>query len=696
MRPVSRQLRSPRRRRSPEGPGGRFPLIELAELYGFIESNFEFLMAVDASERILHSSRLLCRTCGEPELELTGRLLEEAFSPPSCKSLRSGMLLAREGQRRIAVFSPAAFPQCSVPMKTGYIRTPRGEVWLFFGSQIDGISKLTEWDRDERIKELACLYTVAEWIEVSSSVREFFLHLPDYLSKGMLYPDQAIVYSTYLGEEYGQPAPGDRHISVKLLSNRQIAGEIRVGYSDQTLELLPEEQRMLYEIGRMLNLALERKDLRERMILKQEEEAAFGARLAEMQREIEQRTVELEEQKARLEKVNQSIDTMHRGLVESSSRLESMFQAIPDDVAVIDLQRNIVMTNRSGIAPGGRCYRTFFERDVPCADCRLSRIRKDKAPIVITIRSGDRVLDVHAIPVFGPDHEVEGIIEFYRDVTLEKTYEQQLQQADKLASLGQLVSGIGHEINNPNQFIRGNIKIIRQALEDMLPIVDEHAATHPGLKIARLKYDFFRSNILMLVDDMAHGSERIKGIVDGLRNFARKDEGLLIDTVDVNTLIEASARLVHNEVHKHAEIALDLDPGIPSFQGNAQKIEQVLVNLLVNAGQAMPDERRGTVTVRTRVEDGRTVVIEVEDDGRGMSEKTLRQIFDPFFTTKRVKGGTGLGLAIAYRIVEEHGGTIGVVSTPEVGTTFTIRIPLSGRRPQAASAPAEASSDGSS
>ena len=120
------------------------------------------------------------------------------------------------------------------------------------------------------------------------------------------------------------------------------------------------------------------------------------------------------------------------------------------------------------------------------------------------------------------------------------------------------MSGIGHEINNPNQFIRGNIKILKQALDDLLPIVDEYFTAHGDLKIARLNYDFFRKNIMTLVDDMAHGSERIKGIVEGLRTFARSDEGLLIDTIDVNTVIEASTRLVHNEVHKHGR-----DPARP-------------------------------------------------------------------------------------------------------------------------------------
>ncbi len=658
-------------------------MIRTSDLYSFIESNYEFLMAVDSSETVVHSSRLLLRACGPGELSHEGRRLEQILSAASLRSMRSGMALAKEGQRRLAVFSPVEFPSCEIPLKTGYVGSSEGDgVWVFFGSQLDGINRQTDFDREERIKELACLYAVAEWIEISSDVPEFFTKLPDYLGKGMLYPGQVMVFSSYQGREYGQMPPGEGYISTKLLSNQQIAGEIRVGYANPALELLPEEQRMLSEIGRMLNLALERKELRDRMILRQEEEAAFTRRFAEMQSEIEARTGELELQKTRLDMVNMYLENVDRGWNESSAQLASMFQAIPDDVAVVDLDRNIVMTNREGTS-SGKCHAQFFGSDTPCTDCRLSRIRRDKTPIVHTIRSGSRFLEVHAIPVFDRDREVEGIIEFYRDVTLEKTYEQQIQQADKLASLGQLVSGIGHEINNPNQFIRGNIKIIRQALEDILPIVDDYAAAHPDLKVAKLRYDFFRSNILTLVDDMAHGSERIRGIVEGLRNFARKDEGLLVDRVDVNTLIQAASRLVANEIHKHADIVMDLDPGIPTFEGNAQKIEQVIVNLLVNAAQAMPDDRRGTVSVRTGASDD-AVVIEVKDDGRGMNEKTLRQIFDPFFTTKRAKGGTGLGLPIAYRIVEEHGGTISVNSTPGVGTVFTVSIPAGPAAPGAA------------
>jgi signal transduction histidine kinase len=491
----------------------------------------------------------------------------------------------------------------------------------------------------------------------------------------MQYPESTVVHSVYQGREYGTPIVSPRTIGVTLVVNRQNAGSIHVGYLDEQLEMLPEEQRMLNEIGRMLSLAVERKELSERLTLKQEEEASYRTRLEALEADIASRTQQLDEQREKLDQIDGYLERVNRDWEESKTYLETILKGIPDPVALIDRNRTLVMSNREGVEPGDKCYKTLFGTAMPCQDCRLARIVREKTPISMTVEHEGRHLEVHALPVFNAQQEVDGIMEFYRDVTLQKTYEQQLSQADRMASLGELVSGIGHEINNPNQFIRGNVKILKQALDDMLPIVDGHYGQHPELKIARLPYKFFREHIMTLINDMAHGSERIKSIVEGLKRFARRDEGLLIDKVEINTAIEACVRLTHNEVHKHAEIELDLAPGLPSFVGNSQKIEQVLVNLIVNAAQAIPDERKGVVRVRSRVSEGR-IIVAVEDNGKGMNEKTQKQIFDPFFTTKRASGGTGLGLPIAYRIVEEHGGHIGVKSQVGEGTTFTVEIPI--------------------
>ncbi len=650
-------------------------MITLEDLYSLLEGSFDYLMVLDENRSVRYLNSTLKKVCFPSGETRDEPALEKLVDGESLISLKKAMRKVKGGSRGVpGVFSPAGGDSPGIPVRVGYTELDEGGLFLVTGMQADTLKQMDDWEREERAKELACLYSVAEWIEVSETIHDFFTKLPPYLAAGMRFPDEAVVYSVYQGIQYGTEPEGTDFISVKLFVSGEEHGVIKVGYSNGNRAALPEEQKMLNEIGRMLSLALERKELRERIALKQGEEEEYARKLAELELEITSRELELEEQKQKLSTVDSYLGRVNESMEETSRRLETMFRAIPDKVILIDLNRNVVMSNRKDIEPGEKCYSTCFHRDKPCTDCRLSRIIRNKTPITITIRDHDRYLEVHALPVYNKNEEVEGILEFYRDVTLEKTYEQQIQQADKLASLGQLVSGIGHEINNPNQFIRGNIKIMKQALDDMLPIVDEYYRTHPDLKIARLRYDFFREHIMTLVDDMSHGSERIKGIVEGLRGFARKDEGLLVDNVDINTLIGATKRLVQNEVHKHGEIALDLSENVMPFKGNSQKIEQVLVNLIVNAAQAIPDDTKGLIEVRSSMENG-TVVVEIEDNGKGMDEKTQKQIFDPFFTTKRARGGTGLGLAIVYRIIEEHGGTISVKSVQGEGTRFTIKIP---------------------
>lgn len=360
---------------------------------------------------------------------------------------------------------------------------------------------------------------------------------------------------------------------------------------------------------------------------------------------------------------------------ETRPWLERILNALPDEYVVIDKDRTVVMSSRKDEALGKKCHSVFFDRDEQCDDCRMAQLEASKVPTKRVKARAHRHLEVHEIPIINGEGGLDFVVMIHRDITEAEQIKIHLHRANRLASLGQLVSGVGHEINNPNQFIRGNIKIVKQALADMLPILDEYHKTHPDLRIARLDYSFLREHLMTLVDDMAHGSERIKGIVDGLRHFAQEDEGLMVDQVDVNPLVEGCVRLVGKEVSKRAQIELDLGDNIPPFTGNNQKIEQILVNLIVNASQAMPADRKGTVWVRTRFE-APEVVIEVSDDGKGMTERTLEKIFDPFFTTKRASGGTGLGLAITHRAVEEHGGTISVSSKPGLGTSIVIRIPV--------------------
>ncbi|MBD3278543.1 MAG: hypothetical protein GF388_09600, partial [Candidatus Aegiribacteria sp.] len=374
-------------------------MIRLESLYTLIEGNFDFLLVVDSSEAVQYVSPLLQRYCttGADEEGLTH--LEDILNDDSLDSFRTAMEKVHEGSRGVlALFSSSQDKSAPIPMKVGYIESVKGGIYLFFGAQVDALRKIRDWEKEERIKELSCLYAVAEWIEVSASISDFFTRLPEYLPRGMRFPDEAVVYSVYQGIEYGQEPAGDDYISVDLVVSGDRKGEIRVGYIGGTHELLPEEQKMLSEIGRMLSLALERKELSQRMALKQEEEEELNRRLSQLEEEISRRENELEEQKQKLSTADSYMARVNRSWEETRHRLETMFKAIPGEVMLIDLNRNVVMSNRDDIEPGDKCYRTYFDSDVPCRDCRLEKIKRDKTPITITIRDGDRFLEVHTLP----------------------------------------------------------------------------------------------------------------------------------------------------------------------------------------------------------------------------------------------------------------------------------------------------------
>ncbi|MGB7971643.1 MAG: ATP-binding protein [Candidatus Deferrimicrobiaceae bacterium] len=255
--------------------------------------------------------------------------------------------------------------------------------------------------------------------------------------------------------------------------------------------------------------------------------------------------------------------------------------------------------------------------------------------------------------------------------------QKQLVQAEKLASMGQLVSGIAHEINNPVQFIQGNMQILREAIRDILPILDVKAKEDRGMKIARLPYPFFREQVQVLLKDMADGAGRIGNIVRDLKTFARRDEGRLDEKVDVNRVVEAATRLVHNKI-KRFRLEQSLAEGLPALKGSLVQLEQVVVNTLINAAESLEERPDACIRIATRLENaGRQVRVSIADNGPGMTDEVKHRLFDPFFSTKQRIGGTGLGMSITYGIIEEHGGSIEVDTRLGEGTTFHYLLPVS-------------------
>ncbi len=255
--------------------------------------------------------------------------------------------------------------------------------------------------------------------------------------------------------------------------------------------------------------------------------------------------------------------------------------------------------------------------------------------------------------------------------------QQQLVQADKMAALGVLVSGVAHEINNPNGYILLNMPILKAAFLDALEILDEHRAAQGGeLTLAGIPYARMRQELPRMLDEMLAGGRRIKHIVADLKDFARREDAPRLEPMDLNGVVRAAVRLVDNSLQKATRrFELDLAADLPRVRGNAQRIEQVVVNLLLNACQALPDPERG-IRARSRCDAALgEVVLEVADEGVGIPPEHLPQLADPFFTTKRETGGTGLGLSVSIGIVKEHGGRLEFASRVGAGTTATLALP---------------------
>ncbi|HDI60256.1 MAG TPA: two component system sensor protein [Desulfobacteraceae bacterium] len=260
---------------------------------------------------------------------------------------------------------------------------------------------------------------------------------------------------------------------------------------------------------------------------------------------------------------------------------------------------------------------------------------------------------------------------------LARQQQEQLFQAGKLASIGTLVSGIAHEINNPITAIVLNAQTLDKIWRAIGPQLDREMKDRHDLAIGGLSYANLRERMPLLLGDIVDGARRVRSIVTDLKDFARQGPSDLNEDVDVNESVRRAVALTENLIKKathHFDVELADD--MPTIRGNRQRIEQVLVNLLVNACQALSDPAH-SVRVATAFDAARNeVIVTVSDEGEGIAEDLLERVKDPFFTTKRDQGGTGLGLALSNRIVEDHGGRLTLTPRQPRGTVATIVLPV--------------------
>ena len=268
----------------------------------------------------------------------------------------------------------------------------------------------------------------------------------------------------------------------------------------------------------------------------------------------------------------------------------------------------------------------------------------------------------------------------------EKAREQELQliQANKMTALGTLVAGVAHEINNPNNLTMMNARAVAEAWGDAQPILEDYHQENGEFLIGGLPYAEMRGTVPDLIRDMHAGAQRIERIVNNLKDFARPRQQAVRATLQVDDAVQRAVNLLRHRIGRTIDFKVDLAGGIPPLQGDMQQIEQVVVNLVTNALEALPEEG-GQVMVSTRYnQDERLVEIEVRDTGVGIPEENVERLCDPFFTTRQEQGGTGLGLAITYTLVRDHGGSLAFESATALGTRARVTLPC----PAEARAPA--------
>ena len=263
-----------------------------------------------------------------------------------------------------------------------------------------------------------------------------------------------------------------------------------------------------------------------------------------------------------------------------------------------------------------------------------------------------------------------------------KSTQAMMVHSEKMRSLGELVAGITHEINNPINFIHGNMVHLKTYSNALIEIIDVYESLENNFNEEqkkslksfkeKIELDFIKEDLPMLIQSCQEGTERTKNIILDLKNFSRLGE-VVVTKIDLIKEIDTTLNILHNKMKGKIEIIKEYESDIPLVEGYGGQLNQVFMNILDNSCYAI--KGNGTITIRLqkKVND---VIMEIEDNGCGMDKEQAAKIFDPFFTTKPIGEGTGLGLSISYKVIQQHNGSISVESTEGQGTKFTICLPM--------------------
>lgn len=304
---------------------------------------------------------------------------------------------------------------------------------------------------------------------------------------------------------------------------------------------------------------------------------------------------------------------------------------------------------------------------------RVTCHHKDGKPLTLEI-SVSRLLVAGTMQFLVVMRDITRRIMMERDAS---QLQSRLIQANKMTSLGLMVSGVAHEVNNPNNFILSNAQLLERSCGDILKILRQYYQENGDFQVGGLPFSEMEQHFPEMIAGIIGGTQRIDSIINDLKTFVRQGSGEQFEQIDLNSAVKSAVSIIRSQIQLHTpRFSIELAENIPPVNGNSQQLGQVVINLLTNACQSLPDSDRA-VSLRTWFDpQTTTAVISVSDEGEGVQPADRDHLMEPFFTTRRQSGGTGLGLTISHSIVKGHHGSISFETVPGRGTTFHVRIPV--------------------
>jgi len=372
---------------------------------------------------------------------------------------------------------------------------------------------------------------------------------------------------------------------------------------------------------------------------------------------------------------------------ELSQHFQIVLDGIPDCLTLVSKEMKVIWSNKGkdnyytkslGTIPEEYCCNVLYNRASICDNCpAIKAFQTGATEESIITTPDDRMLEVKAFPVKDGADDISYVIMLATDITEKNRLRDEATRTRRLVALGELAAGVAHEINNPNALILLNADLLKKACSDAAPILQRHYEEAGDFPLAGLPYSEMSCELPHLFAEMFESAGRIKHIVRDLKEFALADAQDLREIIDLNQVVKTVIRLVDNAVKNATNnLTVNLANSLPPFFGNLQHIEQVVVNLVINACQALPDSEKGIHISTWFHPERKSCVITVRDEGIGISQENLLHITDPFFTTKRQSGGTGLGLSVSMRIVKNYGGSLEFHSELNKGTNVNLYLPV--------------------